>query len=325
MTEANTSLHEQGELFSILLRLHPSEPGRVSPGSGSQVHAAFLDIVRQNDPALAEQLHEPDQRRPFTVSLLQGFNHLSQAQLAEAISQGRQVPVLPGQVYWLRFTMLDAAIFGPFVRHFLMRSQEAQIRIGDAQFQISRIIGAPEPHNIAQSWAAYSTFGELRAHSTLLPGYQFEFATPTAFSLGQKSWGKQMNLFPEPALVFGSLARQWDNFAPPPLKMSASALSPRDFATWCEDALIVNRYQLETRTLHSKKFGNIGFQGKIGYDMKGNQQSPEAHWLTPLARFAIFSGVGYKTTMGMGQLRCTNFTQYSPGDKIEKEHERSHI
>jgi len=33
---------------------------------------------------------------------------------------------------------------------------------------------------------------------------------------------------------------------------------------------------------------------------------PEAAWLTPLARFALFSGVGYKTSMGMGQARCTN-------------------
>lgn len=308
MTELRAQPKEQGELFSILLRLQPAEAGRVSPGSGSQVHAAFLDIVRQSDPVLAERLHQPDQRRPFTVGLLQGFNHLPYAQLADAISQGRQVPVLPSQVYWLRFTMLDAAIFGPFVQHFLLRSQEAQLRIGDAQFLISRIVGAPEPHNIAQSWASHTTFAELSEHIQPLLAYHFEFATPTAFSLGQKSWGKQMNLFPEPALVFGSLAKQWENFAPPHLRMSINDLLPRDFATWCEDALVVTRYQLETRTLHSKKFGNIGFLGKISYDMKGDPNASEARWLTPLARFALFSGAGYKTTMGMGQLRCTNFT-----------------
>ena len=35
---------ERGELFSVLLRLHPVEAGWVSPSSGSQAHAAFLDI-----------------------------------------------------------------------------------------------------------------------------------------------------------------------------------------------------------------------------------------------------------------------------------------
>ncbi len=34
------------------------------------------------------------------------------------------------------------------------------------------------------------------------------------------------------------------------------------------------------------------------YEMKGMQQSPEAAWLTPLAHFALFSGVGYKTSIG---------------------------
>ena len=83
--QSASPITERGELFSVLLRLHPVEAGWVSPSSGSQAHAAFLDIVNQNDPALAEQLHQPNQRRPFTVGLLQGFNHLPAAQL-EAVA-----------------------------------------------------------------------------------------------------------------------------------------------------------------------------------------------------------------------------------------------
>ncbi len=297
---------EQGALFSILLRLHPIETGRVSPSSGSQVHAAFLDIVRQNDPELAEKLHEPDQRRPFTVSLLQGFNHIPAPQLVEAMSQGRQVLVSPGQVYWLRFTMLDAVVFGRFIGHFLKQEQQVQLRIGESQFEISRVIGTPEPHAIHHSWVACSSFHEISQCSEPRVHYAFEFASPTAFSLGQKSWGKQMNLFPEPSLVFGSLARQWENFAPHPLRITTSGLSIRDLTEWCAGALVVSRYHLETRVLHSKKFGNVGFQGKISYDLKGKAQSAESIWLSRLARFALFSGVGYKTTMGMGQMRCLN-------------------
>src|SRR5436305_5884259 len=107
--EQNSSI-PQGDLFSLLLRLHPTAPGYVSPSSGAQVQAAFLDLIRQSDPALAEWLHTPNQRRPYTLSLLQGFHHLPQAQLAEAMANNRPLPVLPGQVYWLRITMLDAAI-----------------------------------------------------------------------------------------------------------------------------------------------------------------------------------------------------------------------
>src|SRR5437764_15482014 len=101
-----TSTTSQGELFSLLLRLHPKEPGLVSPSSGAQVQAAFLDLIRQSDPALAEWLHAPNQRRPYTLSLLQGFNHLSQAQLVEAMANNQHLQTIPGQVYWLRMTML---------------------------------------------------------------------------------------------------------------------------------------------------------------------------------------------------------------------------
>src|SRR3989440_12638807 len=119
--QSASPITERGELFSVLLRLHPVEAGWVSPSSGSQAHAAFLDIVRQNDPALAEQLHQPNQRRPFTVGLLQGFNHLSSAQLDEAITKNQKVQVSPGQVYWLRITILDAAIFEVLFQHLITK------------------------------------------------------------------------------------------------------------------------------------------------------------------------------------------------------------
>ncbi len=135
---------EPGELFSILLRLHPVEAGRVSPSSGSQAHAAFLDIVHQNDPVLAEQLRQPNKRRPFTVGLLQGFNHLPAAKLEEAITKNQKVQVLPGQVYWLRITMLDSKIFGTFIQHLITKPGTLSIRLGVTQFEVSRLIGSAE-------------------------------------------------------------------------------------------------------------------------------------------------------------------------------------
>jgi CRISPR-associated endoribonuclease Cas6 len=293
-----------GELFSILLRLHPTEPGLVSPSSGSQAHAAFLDIVRQNDPALAETLHQPNQRRPFTVGLLQGFNHLSSKQLEEAVMKNQKVSVSPGQIYWLRITMLDAAIFGTFVHHLISRPRTLLIRLGDANFEISRLIGSPDPHGNANPWAAYSSFAELSAQTRMQKQYAFEFVTPTAFSKGQKNWGKLLKLFPEPALVFESLAKHWETFAPSPLRLSAKGLSIHDFAAWCEEYILISRYSLETCYLPGSKFGQTGFQGTITYEVKGSKNDPEATWLTPLSRFALFSGVGYKTSMGMGQTRC---------------------
>jgi CRISPR-associated endoribonuclease Cas6 len=113
-----------------------------------------------------------------------------------------------------------------------------------------------------------------------------------------------LKLFPEPADVFESLARQWESFAPTQLRLSFYDLAPQDIAVWCTENIIVTNYTLETRYLPSQKFGQTGFFGTITYEVKGTLTASEARWLTPLARFALFAGIGYKTTMGMGQARC---------------------
>ncbi len=304
--QGNAARSERGELFSMLLRLHPSEEGLVSLSAGNQVQAAFLDMVRQGDPTLADWLHAPNQRRPYTLGLLQGFNHLSAKQLEEAMARNQMVQVTPGQVYWLRITMLDASVFGSFAHYLIANPRALTLRIGNARFEISRLLSTPDPDNTAQPWVSYSSFTELRNSSVPQKQYHFDFATPTAFSMGQKPWGKLLKMFPEPAYVFESLARQWDLFAPASLRIATGGLTPRAIASWCEEHVIVLRYSLETRYLPSSKFGQSGFQGNVAYEVKGVPTAPEAQWLAPLARFALFSGVGYKTTMGMGQTRCTN-------------------
>jgi len=228
--------------------------------------------------------------------------------------------VLPGQVYWLRITMLDSRIFGTFIQHLITKPRTLIIRLGEARFEVSRLIGSPEPGSAANPWTAYSSFAELSAFTQVQRYYEFEFATPTAFSMGQQHWGKLMKLLPEPAHVFESLAKQWETFAPEHIRLAANDLTARQLATWCEESLIVARYTLETRYLPSSKFAQAGFQGKIMYEMKGIQSSPEAAWLTPLAHFALFSGVGYKTSMGMGQARCTNLVKaQTAGERVELE------
>ena len=91
--------------------------------------------------------------------------------------------------------------------------------------------------------------------------------------------------------------------------METESLSLRAFSAWCEENIVATRYALETSYLPTSKFGQAGFQGTVTYEVKGMPTAPEALWLSPLAQFALFSGVGYKTTIGMGQTRCTNLLE----------------
>lgn len=286
------------------LRLHPLASGSVEANAGPQLQGAFLDLVRQADPTLADELHIPDRRRPYTLGMLQGFHHLRPEQQAEALDRGQTLAVHPGQVYWLRITTLDAAIFDSFVRALLLKAQSLVFRIGQANFAVSRLITQPEEAEQEHAQVASSSFAELYLLEEARECYRFAFSTPTVFSLGKKSWGKYLHLFPEPASVFDSLACQWENFAPVDLRLERHNLTPRGIKCWCEEYVVVSDYALTTSHLHAKRFGQIGFQGTITYDVKGNRKSSEARWLSTLARFAFFSGVGYKTTMGMGQARC---------------------
>lgn len=316
---SETSPTERGELFSLILSLHPRKPGYISPGAGNQVQAAFLDMVRQGDPVLSERLHVPNQRRPYTVGLLQGFKHLTPAQLEEIRTKQQLVPVTPEQTYWLRITMLDAAVFGTFARYLITNARTVTVRLGNVDFSVSHLLSMPENDSLTQAWVAYTSFADLCRMQSAQKLYDFEFVTPTAFSMGQKSWGKLLRIFPEPTAVFDSLARQWNLFAPPSLRMEAHGITSDAFTDWCEEHLIITRYTLATSYLPSSKFGQPGFQGTVTYEVKGPRTTAEAQWISPLARFALFAGIGYKTTMGMGQVRCTNIRGLSPSLPVEKE------
>ena len=285
------------DLFAIQLRLSPVEPGTVTLGAGNHIHAAFLDLLRQSDPALAEELHAPDQRRPFTLGLLQGFDHLTEAQRTEAMARGTPMPVAPGQIYWLRVTLLDADIAASFTRAVLTNAHRLTLRLGNASFAVTRVIGAERDE---AAWVGSASFATLFARNDAQRDYQFTFATPTAFSLGQKAWGKEFKVFPEPADVFGCLARQWELFAPLALRFAALGVQRRELTEWCAAQLIISQYALATRHV----FGSRGFQGQVTYEVKGARTHPLARWLSPLAQLAFYVGVGYKTTMGMGQARC---------------------
>ncbi|RAQ95521.1 CRISPR-associated endoribonuclease Cas6 [Thermogemmatispora tikiterensis] len=299
-------VEERGTLISMVLRVEPAEPGWLTPSCGPQLQAAFLQLVRRVDPDLSAWLHQPNQRRPYTLSLLHGFRQLSAKDLQLVTSQQQPVPVQPGERYWLRLTLLDERLIRAILRTSLQQARQLCLTIEQTPLLITHILAAPDPAHERPSWVAITSFEELAREQEVQEHYTFEFASPTAFSKGQRPWGKLLTLFPEPAAVFESLARSWDLFAPAPLRLTAAGLTPLAIADWCADNLIVSHYDLRTQYLPSSRFGQTGFLGRITYEVKGPGDVPQARWLTPLARLALFSGVGYKTAMGMGQARWLN-------------------
>ena len=276
-------------LYSIVLKLTPTREATVRATMGHQVHAAFLRTVEESDPALAEVLHLPNlPARPFTVSPLLGVGR----------ARDRKIHLSPGQDYFLRFTVLYPPIFERFMARFLRGEGRPVIRLGKALLLIKEILTTPGSH----PWAGYSSWAQLAAEARPEQEITLEFTSPTAFGFGQKEWGKKVMVLPEPDRVLGSLARSWNNLAPPPLQVDRRALK-----AYAEEHVVVKRLRrLETQMLRFSRSPQVGFIGQVTYGLMTDNE-PARCQLNALADFAFYAGVGMKTAMGMGQChRTTN-------------------
>jgi len=259
-------------------RLTTDRPLTLPPHLGRASHAAFLRLIAQAEPDLAERLHAPDERRPFTCSNLWGVRR-----------QGRSLTLAPDTPAFLRYTGLTAEVSRHLQR--LAKDPPSHIELEGARLAIRQTTLDPAVH----PWAGFTTYEELAA-SHLLPGEpsshraELEFASPTAF----RSGGHTLPV-PLPPLVYGSLVEKWNDFAP-----VAISEEVRRFAKEC---LAINRYQLSTRAITAKgRSLQIGFVGHCRYVALNKDQ----YWLgliQLLTDYAFYAGVGYQTTAGMGQTR----------------------
>ena len=265
-------------LYSVVLELRATNAAALPPTMGHLAHALLLDLIGQVDPALAARLHDEADYRPFTVSPLAGGTAL-----------GESIRLQPGQPARLRFTLLDGGALWGCLSTRLLAAGPLALRLNAAEFVVDRLVStaAADP----SGWAGVTTWQALaatpaRRHLTL------QFASPTAFSNGDK----RFELLPQPKRVWESLVRVWNRYAPPVLALDKAAL----IATLAA-AVLVSDHQLRTATLHYPKHTQKGFLGTCSYEV--DMTDPQAGALAALAAFARYAGVGYKTTMGMGQVR----------------------
>lgn len=272
-------------LYSIVIVLTPTREATVRATVGHQAHAAFLRTVEEADAALAEVLHLPDMpSRPFTVSPLLGVDR----------ARGGEVRLSPGREYFLRFTVLYPPIFERFMARFLHGEGRPVIRLGRALLLIKEILTTPGSH----AWAGYTSWVHLATEARADPEIRLEFTSPTAFGFGQKDWGKKIVVLPEPKLVFGSLARSWNDLAPLPLQVDRRALM-----AYVEEHVVVKQlHGLETKMLRLRNSPQVGFVGRVTYGLMAENEAARCE-LNALADFAFYAGVGMKRTMGMGQVR----------------------
>lgn len=270
-------------LNAIVVNLIATHDGRVPLTQGALAHAAFFDLVAAVDPTLAEYFHGQNARQPFSVSPLRDLPNAPDA-------NGYRLRA--GDHTALRLTLLDPDLFVAFLQRLLAAGPGLRLRIGDVIFAVESALGTPGSH----PWAGYSTAGALRKEARVEPRIRMQFASPTAISLGSAGAAKQrMVLIPIPQYVFASLRGAWNRLTGDDI--------PIGFEAWVADCVFVREvrhwqtavYQLKRGT-YPGGFGDVIFEAL-------DQPPTFLRLLNLLADFAFYSGVGTKTTMGMGQAR----------------------
>lgn len=271
------------DLYALMIRLTATHNGRLRTTQGHLAHAAFLNIVQQVDPALSAALHDKNGRKPFTLSPLHGFGHGHKGQLT----------IEAGQSGWLRVTLLDPTLFQTFIRYFLEGRRPPTLRLEQMQFAISEILSTHGSHPLAGS----SSLAALEAKwvgvaqpPTTIP---LTFRTPTAFSLRHAAF-RHMHILPDPPLVFGELASYWDQ-----LTNSQTKEAVREFAAF---GVAVSRHDIASHMYQYGQSKQVGFCGDVVFKVLDDTNPTMTAYLNLLADLAFYTGVGSKTTQGMGQV-----------------------
>ncbi len=269
---------ENQAVFSVVFLLCPKESVALPALEGHLSQSSILRLIGQFDDDLARRLHDEPNYRPYTVSPIRGGS-----------VSGNSILLRKGQPCYFRVTLLDGGRLWNALQTYLREAGPVSMRLGRADCELSEVRIAPTTgQSVWAGSAEWQTLASLPARSFVT----MHFVSATAFSLG----GHQFCLFPEPRLVWGSLLRIWNRYAPVGMSIEKEAIRES-----FEKHTAVVACALRHTYLHFPKCVQKGFAGWCTYRLSGDR--PLAAQMTSLAAFAPYCGIGCRTAMGMGQVR----------------------
>lgn len=254
--------HKSQTLYSLVVELAAADRGNIPPTLSRALHGLVMNWLKLGNPQLSEAIHA-SQESPLSLSGLLGNRR----------PRGTQA----GDNFYFRVCLLDGSLMEPLLVGIDKWGTQSLV-LGQFPFTLRSIYTLPGTHRLAGS----TDYKLLTCTPQTTADIELNFLSPTSF---KQSRGIQP--FPLPELVFGSLLRRWNAFAPEELQFTA-----------IEWEGLVTAYELKTYALKMEGGSEIGAQGWVRYRFLDAEQAKLA---TVLAHFAFFSGVGRKTSMGMGQ------------------------
>ncbi|XWK91232.1 MAG: CRISPR-associated endoribonuclease Cas6 [Phormidium sp.] len=269
---------------SLILTLIPQST--IPPGylKGKHLHALFLNLVSSVDRTLGTHLHDQKTDKAFTLSPLQ-IGHPKTTDFI--LQREHKYPIKAGTLCWWRIGLLNDSLFGNLTQLWLNLNPKQPWHLGPANLQITSILGTPHTDF---PWANYATYADIYAQASEEERQiNLAFCTPTAF--------RQMQFdtaLPTRDLVFNSLLRKWNQY------------SGIEFFSDLIEPIYPSFFDIHTEIIDDARSKFIGCVGVMNFRILGEVEPMKIKQINALADFAVYSGVGRKTPMGMGMVRRIN-------------------
>ncbi|MCC5645943.1 CRISPR-associated endoribonuclease Cas6 [Nostoc sp. CHAB 5824] len=270
---------------SLVLNLLPQSPIPPQYLTGRHLHALFLTLVSSVDKELGDRLHDSTADKAFTLSPLQINSPLLKGgKGGSKLQYSHQQPIPAGTPCWWRISLLDDTLFGKLTQLWLNLNPNRPWHLGPADLYITSIQGTPQS---IQPWANASTYAQLYEEaSDRNSSINLSFSTPTAFRQGQYD-----TTLPTRESVFNSLLSRWNKYSG--IELSHIAI----------ESIFPSFVNIHTEILADSRSKFIGILGEVTYKILGAVEPIQIKQINALADFALYTGVGRKTTMGMGMTR----------------------
>lgn len=267
---------------SLILNILPLAP--IPPGylTGRHLHALFLTLVSSADKKLGDSLHESTSEKAFTLSPLQtNKRHFNKHYPLE----WQHTQAIPAHTpCWWRITLLDDTLFGKLTDLWLNINPDRPWHLGPADLHITGILGTPQ---LNQPWANACSYSQLYQQASETNRIlAFSLATPTAFRQGEYD-----SMLPTRECLFTSLLSRWNKY------------SNMEIDTICIETLFSSFVNIKTEIIADSRSKFIGIVGEVTYRILGDLPPSSIKQINALADFALYCGIGRKTTMGMGMAR----------------------
>ncbi len=257
--------------------------------TGRHIHALFLTLVSSVDKELGDCLHGQNKDKAFTLSPIQVNS--GQAVIAQgrrrldlSLQCDRKLPIPANTSCWWRISLLDDSLFGNLAKLWLNLNPSQPWHLGSANLYINSVLGTAQS---TQPWANFATYPQIYEQASSSDRtIHFQLCTPTAFRQG-----KFDSPLPTAECVFKSLLGRWNTYCSIPL--SAEMV----------EYIFPSAFQISSEAVKNYNGHFIGCIGDMTFRILGDPDPSVIKQINALADFALYSGIGRKTTMGMGMVR----------------------